>query len=105
MKYLKTGIFFLLVIYCQAVTASQDGIFKDMKGVPQSVEDFMGGGNWLVMMIWASDCPICNQEAESYAHLHEEANNIHVLGLSIDGETYLASAQDLWNSTICLLPT
>ena len=94
MKYLKTGIFFLLVIFYQTVTASQDGIFKDLKGVTHNVEDFMGQGKWLVMMIWASDCPVCNQEAESYAHLHEEANNIHVLGLSIDGETYKTNAQD-----------
>ena len=94
MRSIQAGIFFLLIVMASTLSASEDGIFKDFQGVPRSVDSFMGDGKWLVMMIWASNCPICNQEAESYARLHGEAENIRVLGLSIDGEADLTSAQD-----------
>jgi peroxiredoxin len=69
--------------------------FRDFAGKPQSIDAYRSPGQWLVLMIWASDCHVCNMEAEAYAHLHEEQKdrNLRLLGLSIDGAD-VAAARD-----------
>jgi peroxiredoxin len=82
-----------------AMAAPGDGTeppFSDFQGQPRSIESFAGGGKWLVVMIWASDCHVCNMEAEQYAHFHEAHKNrdATVLGVSIDGQEKQADAED-----------
>ncbi len=67
---------------------------QDFNGQPKSISDFTGKGKWLVVMIWASDCHICNKEAHAYvdfhfAHAEEDAR---VLGISVDGQAKKANA-------------
>ena len=63
-------------------------IFTDLDGEPRKLEDYTGKGKWQVVMIWASDCHICNLEAASYAEFHEsqEDDGVGVIGISMDGE-------------------
>mgnify|MGYP001812352074 CR=1 FL=1 len=93
MKHALVMLITLMVCITNTAIASEDGLFFDFHGKPQSVESFMGDDKWLVMMIWAANCHICNEEAESYARLHENNKNIRVLGLSIDGLANKGSAE------------
>lgn len=67
---------------------------KDFAGKPAAISDFTGKGKWTALIIWASDCHVCNVEAEQYIQFHEENKdkNITMLGLSMDGNAKLADA-------------
>ena len=54
----------------------------------ESLENYTNDGKWLIVMIWASDCIACNNDAGSYSDLHtrHKNGNASVLGLSIDGD-------------------
>lgn len=61
--------------------------FEDFKGKPQLLENQVGNGKWVVAVIWASDCHVCNVEAHQYVdfHLVHSDKDATVLGISIDG--------------------
>jgi peroxiredoxin len=56
-------------------------------GTTEAVLDHHQPGKWLVLMIWASDCGVCNKEAHQYVAFHEkhQASTAVVLGLTTDG--------------------
>jgi peroxiredoxin len=88
----------MLLIGCLAAPsqATDDALFSDFAGRPQSIDSYAGNGKWLVVMIWAHDCHVCNQEAESYAQFHvaHQDKDASVLGLSLDGQAKKADAED-----------
>ena len=53
----------------------------------ETIEHYSDGDQWLIVMIWASDCVACNKEARSYSELHDrhKNRNAKVVGISIDG--------------------
>lgn len=73
-----------------ASPATEAGIvLTDFEGNRRSVEEFVGDGKWLVVMIWASDCHICNTEVPEYMAFHaaHKDTDASVLGISMDGES------------------
>ncbi len=64
-------------------------------GKPAQVSDYLEEGKWLVVMIWASDCRICNQEVSQYVDFHfvHQDEDARVLGISIDGQAGKAAAE------------
>ena len=64
--------------------------FQDFKGKSQVFENYLGKGKWLVVMMWASDCHICNREAHQYVDFHmiHSDTDATVLGISLDGENH-----------------
>jgi thiol-disulfide isomerase/thioredoxin len=68
---------------------------RDFQGNPHSVDAYLGQGKWVVLMIWASDCHICNEETPALNAFHEAHKNIDaiVLGLTLDGQARKAQAQ------------
>lgn len=60
---------------------------QDFEGNPSSIDQFAGDGKWTVVMIWASDCEICNREAHQYERFHTEHSDhdSRILGVSADG--------------------
>lgn len=71
------------------------GPFADFSGKEKAIADYTGDGKWRVVMIWASDCHVCNQEAHSYVGFHEKHKDkdARVLGISIDGKEKIKDAQ------------
>lgn len=59
----------------------------DFNGKPQSLSDHAGKGKWLVVMLWASDCHVCNAESQQYVKFHEKHNgkDATIVGISLDG--------------------
>jgi peroxiredoxin len=83
-------------LYGVVVLAAQESTFSDFQGNPRTIESFAGDGKWLVVMIWAHDCHVCNMEAESYAQFHaaHQGATARVLGISLDGAAAKAKAQE-----------
>jgi len=92
---MRTSKFFGLVallLLAQIATAAQ---LLDLDGKVRQLSDYTGKGKWLIVMIWASDCLICNKEAFHYEefyqqHRHKDAT---VLGISVDGMAKVADAR------------
>lgn len=74
----------VLILFSQLANAAG---FKDFSDNPSNIENYTKNGKWTVLMIWASDCHVCNMEISQYVALHQrnQENNIQVLGLSVDG--------------------
>ena len=94
-KLLKT-LTILLVIVIPLTGIATEQQFADFDGKPKSISDFAGKGKWLVVMLWASDCLVCNKEAHQYVDFHKlhKDKDAQVLGISLDGEAKKSDAQD-----------
>ncbi|WP_455366593.1 TlpA family protein disulfide reductase [Kaarinaea lacus] len=84
-KPLKTLCILMLVLITLPVVAAEK--FQDFQGNPKGIADYIGKGKWLVVMLWASDCHVCNQEAHQYIKFHQDHmdKDAQVLGISLDG--------------------
>lgn len=89
------ALILLAVLSASLARAAEESLFQDFDGQPRSVESFAGNGKWLVVMIWAHDCHVCNQEAEAYAQFHyeHEDQDAGVLGISLDGQAGKSGAE------------
>lgn len=69
--------------------------FQDFSGNSKIFENQLGKGKWLVVMMWASDCHICNREVYQYVDFQtfHSGKDATVLGISLDGESKKADAQ------------
>jgi len=97
LNFANRGFFVLVLVilaFSQSVRAEFKG-FQDFEGKPQLLKNYTGKGKWLVVMIWASDCHICNKEAHQYVdfHLVHSDDDATVLGISIDGESRKPEAE------------
>jgi len=91
LKYLSLV---LLVLYSSLVF-SEEVAFTDFNGNTKTISDYSGKGKWLVVMLWASDCTVCNREAHNYEDFYQlhQAKDANVLGISLDGTKGKKAAQ------------
>ena len=84
-----------LLFLSSPISAEMKG-FEDFNGKPQQLENYLGKGKWLVVMMWASDCHICNREAHQYVDFHmvHSDTDATVLGISLDGENRKKAAKN-----------
>ena len=80
----------LIVCFAAVLSAAQADnatMLQTLDGDERNLEHYLGQGKWSVIMMWAHDCHVCNQEAEQYAQFHEAhvEKQARVLGISIDG--------------------
>ncbi|NIP73334.1 MAG: TlpA family protein disulfide reductase [Gammaproteobacteria bacterium] len=78
-----------------SLPAVASATLRDLDGRVRQIEEFTGRGQWTVVMIWASDCMVCNAEAHRYVDFHtfHQDEDAGVLGISMDGQDGLADAQ------------
>lgn len=76
--------------------AGPDIPLKALNKGAHNVNEFVGKGKWTVVVLWAHDCYICNQEIHQMAFFHDEhqKKNAIVLGVSVDGAAQKAKAMD-----------
>ena len=62
---------------------------------PGSIEDYKTPGKWLIVMLWASDCHICNREAHAYQDFHfaHSDDDASIVGLTLDGQGKIDAAR------------
>lgn len=75
--------------------AAASAPLTDLDGRPDTLEAHLGGGRWLVVVFWSSDCPVCNREIYQYEDLHALHHDLdaRVLGISLDGRDGLEAAR------------
>lgn len=80
-------IVLLLAVLLLAPVQAEDFQFRDFEGNKQVFHDQLADGLWTVVMIWAHDCPVCNEEVQAWDlfHADHEETDARVLGLSLDG--------------------
>ena len=78
------------IISFSSLVSAEMKAFEDFSGKTQKLENYIGkDGKWLIVMMWASDCHICNKEAHEYVDFHmiHSDTDATVLGISLDGES------------------
>jgi len=90
-KFFRSALLTINLIVAVPVLAE----IQDFTGQAHSLGDYTGKGKWTVVMIWASDCHVCNAEAEQYIQFHEAHKNkdATVIGLSLDGQARKKDAE------------
>ncbi|VAW90978.1 hypothetical protein MNBD_GAMMA22-3012 [hydrothermal vent metagenome] len=78
----------------QHLLYNQDILLQDFSGKNRNINEFTGKGKWLLVMIWASNCHICNAEIQNYIKFNNKHKNkdLTVLGISVDGWQYKDNA-------------
>lgn len=79
-----------------AMAAKEPGVtMKDMAGAFHDLSEYTGQGKWTVVMLWASDCHVCNHEAAEHVKFHQRHKDTDavVLGISLDGQEKLEEAK------------
>lgn len=68
---------------------------KDFDGNIHSLDEYTGKGKWTIVMMWAHDCHVCNQEAGSYVEFHKKHKDKDaiMLGVSMDGDALKQEAK------------
>ncbi len=98
MKYALRSIFLagLCLLLATPLAMAAERIFQDFDGQHHSMAEYTQSGKWLVVMFWASDCHTCNDEAHQYVAFHEKhkASDATVLGVSMDGYSHKAAAEE-----------
>ena len=88
---------FALMLLLLTLPLAQASELKHLDNLEAAtLEDFKTPGKWLIVMIWASDCHVCNQEAHAYQDFHfaHGDDDAALLGISMDGESKLDDARD-----------
>lgn len=88
-----TALVIPLSLLSQAPQASSAGLF-DFQGRSSTLGEFTGQGKWTVVMFWASDCHVCNAEAQEYVLFHDRHHDKEagILGITLDGQARKADA-------------
>lgn len=87
----------LLVLVFATPALSSSPLFQNLKsGTFEPIENHSQQGKWLIVMIWAHDCEICEREADDYQRFHRKHadNNARVLGVTLDGAARQQAAVD-----------
>ena len=88
-------ILLALLIPLMAWAGGPSIVLKDFAGKDRNVNEFIGKGKWAVVVVWAHDCHVCNEEihhVNAFHDAHKDKDAI-VLGVSIDGYDQKALAQ------------
>ena len=76
--------------------AQADDALRDMQGNITTLEQQKEDGKWTVVMIWASNCHVCNAESSQYSEFHtaHADKDAKIIGMSLDGEEGKAAAEE-----------
>ncbi len=77
----------VVLLLGSSATVAAAPLFENLATrTPERIEDHRRDGEWLVVMIWASDCEICQREIGAYQRFDDDQPNARVVGLTLDGE-------------------
>ena len=83
----------VLLAFCPVRSFGQQ-TFSDFEGQSATIEQFVDGEHWLVVVVWSFMCPICQNELPAYADLadRQQSRSFTIIGLSIDGHVGFGEA-------------
>ena len=99
MRTIKQSLFILLIAATSLLPAwanASEMVVQDFSGAYKSLSDYTGKGKWTIVMLWASDCQVCNKEVHNYVAFHTKHKDTDatVLGVSLDGNAKKKDAQE-----------
>ena len=91
---IKSSLLSLMFLVLIPTTVTATGL-TDFSGRGSNLSEHTGNGKWLVVMLWASYCHVCNDEAHQYNqfHLDHHGKDASVIGVSLDGAAGQAEAE------------
>ena len=75
----------------QVIPAQEEGLLMEgVDGDQHSLQEYVGKGRWVVVNIWATDCPYCQRELIGLSNFHDRhfEKDAMVLGLTLDLATF-----------------
>ncbi len=96
LSFLRRLLVLSFILGLVPAVALADEALRDFQGNITTLEALQSPDKWTVVMIWASDCPVCNEEAGGYSAFHSAHadKDAKIIGISIDGQAGLADAED-----------
>jgi len=104
LKILIKSSFVVAIIFVSQIAGASPTEISEQKNYklktfteqPSLFKNNITAKQWTVVMFWASDCHVCNVEAQQFVKLHRDYNkkNIRVLGVSVDGNEKKSQAQE-----------
>ncbi len=81
-------------------------VVNDLDGKAVPISKYVGKGKWTVVMLWAHNCPICNQEVQNMSFFHEDHKDkdATVLGVSVDGMALVDKARGFVSNHVLDFP-
>lgn len=85
---LRKSLAIFLAIGLVSSFAHADSVLRDMRGNITTFDAQQTPGQWTVVMIWASDCHVCNKESGQYSKFYTQhaGRDANMIGISIDGQ-------------------
>jgi peroxiredoxin len=104
---LRTALTLFLFLGLVSSFAQADSAFRDMRGNITPFDALQSPGQWTVVMIWASDCHVCNQESSQYSEFHTQhaGQDANIIGISIDGQQGKKAAEAFIERNRVIFPT
>lgn len=104
---LRRFMFLVVSLGLLSSAAWAGSAFRDMAGNITTLENQQTPGKWTVVMIWASDCAICNKEVGAYSKFYLEHidNDAKMVGISIDGREGRQDAKDFVERNSVVFPS
>ena len=95
--FLKPILATLLLCSAVTVVSASSPLFQNLKsGSFETIDDYRQPDKWVIVMIWAHDCQICEREVGDYQRFHQSRadDDAIVLGITLDGEERKQNALD-----------
>ena len=85
----------LAILPAVAWAAAPDIVLTDFTGRERNVNEFIGRGQWVAVVVWAHDCRVCDAEIGQMADFHRahKGKDAIVLGVTIDGQAKRKAAK------------
>jgi len=98
MRIFVLSVSFVLAC-CMSVAvraASPDVMLKDIHGKPHHFSEYIGRGQWTVLVVWGARCPPCIDEMPELQGFHDDhqAGKARVLGIAVDFPSFGQAKRD-----------
>jgi peroxiredoxin len=93
----KSVLALLLIGIAVATVKASSPLFQNLNtNAFETIDDYRQPDKWIIVMIWAHDCQICEREVGEYQRFHQTHadDDAIVLGITLDGEERKQSALD-----------
>lgn len=79
-----------------ALAASPDVTLNDVQGKPHHFSEYIGRGQWTVLVVWGPRCPPCAEEMPDLQIFHDanKKGRASVLGIAVDFPSFGQARRD-----------
>jgi thiol-disulfide isomerase/thioredoxin len=84
---------FASIVLFSTLSLSSFASITTLNGKSVVLSDYMGGGEWTIVEVWHSSCPICMKKMPNMVKASGTFTNAKLVGISLDGK--LAKAQQV----------